>query len=72
MSPYRLEALGRYGIHNPVKDLIDNPDVLYVGDGKRKILTEYFNKWYCKEGESVQFEKVDEVDGTNIYKVVKH
>ena len=72
MSPYRLEALGRYGIHNPVKDLIDNPGVLYVGDGKRKILTEYFNKWYCKEGESVQFEKVDEVDGTNIYKVVKH
>ena len=71
LSPYRLEALGRYGIQNPVKDLIDNPDVLYVGEGKRKILKEYFNKWYCDKGESVHFEKVDEVDGTGIYKVVK-
>ena len=72
LSPYRLEALDKYGIYNPVKDLIDSPNALYVGDGKRKILTEYYNKWYCKKGEKVSFEKVDEVDGTGIYKVVKH
>lgn len=71
MTPYRLEALGKYGIYNPVKDLIDNPDVLYVGNGKKKILTEYFNKWYCGKGESIFFRKVDEVDGTDIYRVVR-
>ena len=71
MTPYRLAALEEYGISNPIKDLIDNPDVLYVGEGKQKTLTEYFNKWYCAKGEKVRFEKVDEVDGTGIYRVVK-
>ena len=71
MTPYRLAALEEYGISNPVKDLIDNPDMLYVGEGKQKTLTEYFNKWYCAKGEKVRFEKVDEVDGTGIYRVVK-
>lgn len=71
LSPYRLEALRKYGIYNPVKDLIDNPDALYVGDGKRKILTEYYNKWYGEKGKTISFEKVDEVDGTGIYRVVK-
>lgn len=72
MSPYRLEALGKYGIYNPIKDLINNPDALYVGNGKKKVLAEYFSKWYCRDGESVVFEKVDEVDGTNIYRILKH
>ena len=71
MSPYRLEALAEYGISNPVKDLIDSPNALYVGSGKKKALTEYFNKWYCKDGESVHFKKIDEVDGTAIYRIVK-
>ena len=71
MTPYKLEFLRNGGIENPVKDLINNPHALFFGDGKRAMLTEYYNKWYCEKGETVRFEKVDEVAGNGIYKVVR-
>jgi hypothetical protein len=70
MTPYKLEQLRAYGIENPVRDLINNPDVYYFGDFKVKGLTEYYDKWYCKEGEKAEFIKVDELADQGIYQVV--
>ncbi|MBQ6455933.1 MAG: hypothetical protein IJJ31_02260 [Mogibacterium sp.] len=70
MTPYKLEQLRAYGIENPVRDLINNPDVYYFGDFKVKGLTEYYDKWYCKEGEKAEFIKVDELADQGIYRVV--
>ena len=70
MTPYKLEQLRAYGIENPVRDLINNPDVYYFGDFKVKGLTEYYDKWYCKEGEKAEFIKVDELADQGIYQIV--
>ena len=70
MTPYKLEQLRAYGIENPVRDLINNPDVYYFGEFKVEGLTEYYDKWYCKEGEKAEFIKVDELADQGIYQVV--
>lgn len=70
MTPYKLEQLRAYGINNPIKDLINNPDVYYYGDFKVQGLTEYYNKWYCKEGEKAEFIRVDDLGDQCIYRVV--
>jgi len=70
MTPSRLRFLEAHGINNPVKDLIDNPDVLMFGKYKKDMLLEYYNKWYGSDDKNIQFEKVDEVSGIDIFKVV--
>jgi hypothetical protein len=70
MTPSRLRFLEAHGISNPVKDLIDNPDVLMFGKYKKDMLLEYYNKWYGSEDKKIVFEKVDEVSGIDIFKVV--
>lgn len=67
LSPYKLAALKKYGISNPVKDLIDNEKAYFFGDSYRARLTEYYNKWYGTEGGGIGFIKVDEIDGNGIY-----
>lgn len=71
LSPYKLTQLGRYGMTNPVKDLIDSPDALLFGDAKIDRLTEYYNKWYCGENEAIDLVRADEFDGEGIYRIVR-
>lgn len=70
MTPYKLDFLAEYGVSNPVKDLIDKPDVYFFGDSKKGKLREYLNKWYGSEGREIIFEKVDEAAGNNVYRVI--
>lgn len=70
LTPARLDFMERYGVSNPVKDLIDNPRVLFFSEYKFAELTEYYNKWYAAKGKRIEFEKVDEAGETGIYKVV--
>ena len=70
MTPYRLKHLRAHGIENPVKDLINNPGVYFLGDFKVKGLTQYFNKWYCRNGEKAEFIRVDEAGDLGVYQVV--
>lgn len=71
LSPYKLSLLGKYGVTNPVTGLIDAEGVYFFGDRKISIMKEYYNKWYCEEGETIAFEKVDEVGDHGIYRVVR-
>lgn len=70
LMPSRMEFLRRHGVENPVKDLIDNPDMFFFSKYKFDELTEYYNKWYGSEGRRIMFEKVDEAGETGIYRVV--
>jgi len=71
LSPYKLGLLGTYGVRNPITDLLDAKNIYFFGDSKIDMLTEYYDKWYCKEGEHTEFVKVDEVNGNGIYSVVR-
>lgn len=70
MTPYKLDFLANYGVTNPVSGLIDAPGVYYFGDSKKGKLKEYLNKWYGEEEKEIVFEKVDEVAGKGIYRIV--
>ncbi|MBQ6440338.1 MAG: hypothetical protein IJJ06_09490 [Mogibacterium sp.] len=70
MTPYKLDFLANYGISNPVRDLVDTPDTYFFGDSKKGKLREYLNKWYGGEGKEIIFEKVDEVSGNGVYRVI--
>lgn len=70
LSPYKLDQLSKYGIANPVRDIINHDNVYYYSDYYRKKLTEYLNKWYGDEYGTIRFVKVDEADGETVYKVV--
>lgn len=71
LSPHELEKLKKCGMRNPVKDLIDNPNAFFFGTYKIKAMKEYYNKWYCNDGETILFEKVDEIDGNGVYRIRK-
>lgn len=71
LSPYKLGLLGKYGVTNPITGLLDAQNIYFFGDSKQGMLKEYYNKWYCEEGEYVEFIKVDEVNGNGIYSVVR-
>lgn len=71
LTPYKMEFLAKSGVYNPVKDLIDDPDKIYVSDYLVPELTEYYNKWYCGENETVDFVKIDETGGIELYNVVR-
>lgn len=70
MTPYKLDFLAEHGISNPVRGLIDDPDVYFFGESKKGKLREYLNKWYAGDGKEIIFEKVDEVEGNGVYRVV--
>ena len=68
-SPYILDKLSAYGIQNPIKDLIDNDNARYVGNKNVKNLTSYYNKWYGKDGRTIQLEQDGEIDGLKVWAV---
>ena len=71
LTPYRIDALKKCGgINNPIKDLVNNPKGVYVGSYKLKEMTDYYNKWYSKEGTTIEFVKFDRVDDLDLYKVI--
>ena len=70
LTQARMDFMKKYGVDNPIKDLIDNPDVLFFSKYKFDELTEYYNRWYGSEGKQIVFEKVDEAGDTGIYRVV--
>lgn len=70
MTPSRLDFLAKHGVSNPVKDLIDSPDMLMFGKYRKDMMLEYYNKWYGSESREIRFEKVDEISGVTVYKVV--
>ena len=70
MTPSRMDFMANHGVSNPIKDLIDNPQLLLFGKYKTEVFLEYYNKWYGSENRSISFEKVDEVDGIEIFKVI--
>jgi len=69
LTPARMDFMKSHGVNNPIRDLIDNPNVLFFSEYKFDELTEYYNKWYAPEGKRIVFEKVDEVLDTGIYTV---
>ena len=69
LTPARMDFLRSHGVENPIKDLIDNPDMFFFSKYKFEELTEYYNKWYAPEGKQIVFEKVDEAGETGIYTV---
>ena len=68
MSPYTLEHMAEYGVANPIRDLIDNDDVLYIGNELIKPLGQYLTDWYAGEGEIIVMKKIDTVDGIAVWK----
>ena len=70
LSPYKRELLDRYGSGNPVKDILDNPDAYLIGDYKKGMLIDYYNRWYGDENTEIVFEKADEIAGNNVYRIV--
>lgn len=71
MSPYVLNKLAAYGLSNPIKDLINNEKACYVGNKRIKRLTEYYNKWYAGDGETIKLIQVTSKGGFDIWKVIK-
>ena len=69
LSPYILGKLAEYGVYNPIKDLIDNDKMLFVGNNHIKRLEEYYNKWYGTDKTVIYMQQVDEVDGNKIWAV---
>lgn len=68
-SPYILDKLSAYEMTNPIKDLIDNDRVRFVGNKNVKNLTAYLNKWYGKDGKKIYFEEVGKIDGLKVWAV---
>lgn len=69
MSPYVLDKMARYGIRNPIKDLIDSDSALYVGTSMRDSLTEYYNKWYGDEEHQIVMVQQEGPEGYSLWKV---
>lgn len=68
MSPYILNKLASYGMENPIRDTLYNPNAYYVGNKNVGRMEEYYNKWYPKKGQTVRMVKKDEVDGMGVWK----
>lgn len=67
-SPYLFDKLAVYGLDNPVKDALYDPNTYYIGNKNIDKMTEYYNKWYSKEGKTVRMVKQMEVAGMNVWK----
>lgn len=71
MSPYTLDRLSKFGMTNPIKDLIDNDNAFYIGNKHIKQLEKYLTERYAKDGESVRMVEVDKIDGLGVRKVIR-
>ena len=68
------DRLHSYGLSNVFRDIIDNPQVYVIEDKRVDSMEEYFNRWYAdpEDGASaIRYEPVDEVDGYQIWSVVR-
>ena len=70
LSPYQMERLAKFGMTNPVKDLIDNDKAFYVGNARLDELKEYYNKWYGDDDSDIEFILVDTVGEKKIWRIV--
>ena len=71
MSPYSLDCLAEYGLHNPIKDLIDNDSAYYIGNEYVEQLEQYYNDWYAGDGETIKMTQIETIDDLSVWKVVK-
>lgn len=71
LTPYKLSQLEKYGMTNPIKDLVNSPNTLLYGDAKIDKLAEYYNKWYGNENEIISIERIGEFEGNGIYRVIR-
>ena len=65
-TPVFKSVLKRYGIGNPMRDMIDNESV-YIVDDNIDTTVAYLRKWYAPDAKA---EKVRETGGRSIYKIV--
>lgn len=72
LSPYELDQLSEYGLTNLVGDIINKENVYFLGTTNRDKIEQYYNKWYCHDGEHIYFKKTDIVDNQELCKVVKN
>ena len=73
-SPYLMDRLSAYGLDNLFSDIIDNDKVLVIDRKNTDRMEEYLNKWYGKgnkDGETIKYKKVEEIDGIIIWQVVR-
>lgn len=69
MSPYLFDKMGKYGLYNPIKDIIDNDKAYFVSNKNIDKMTEYYNKWHADNGSQIYLEEIDSVGGKTIWKV---
>ena len=72
MSPYLLDRMEAYQLENLFEDIIDNENVYVIEKKNVDRMEEYFNKWYGDKGKGkIKYHKVKEVDGKEIWQVVR-
>ena len=54
-TPFKDSVLEKYDIENPIKDMIDDPDV-YIVDPDIGSTLAYIRKWYAPNAEAIPFE----------------
>lgn len=72
MSPGRLKTLNRHGLDNLFLDIIDNENIIVVGDGSGDFyyrIEEYFNEQYGTDGLAVVFVPYGTVGGFSLWQV---
>ena len=65
-TPVFKSVLQRYGINNPMRDMIDN-DKVYLMDNDIETTISYLKKWYNADSRA---EAVNTIDGKKVYKIV--
>ena len=71
LSPYLLGRMATYGLDNLFEDIIDNKDVYVIDNRNVDRMEEYLEKWYGRDGSTIRYDKVKDVDGTVIWQVVR-
>ena len=71
LSPYQMNKIKKYGMTNPIKDLINNDKAYFVGNARLVELKTYYNKWYGDGENSIELIAVDTVGGKKIWRIVK-
>ena len=69
LTPFVTDKLAKYGMDNPIKDLVDNETAFFISNKMQSNMEEYYNKWYAKEGEKISLEQVDEIEGCIIWRI---
>lgn len=66
-SPTSIEILRKYGIENPFRDVIDNPDIYLADKGSVDMITAYISRHY---NEKVYSCSVKSIKGVFFYKIL--